>query len=58
MKAQERAQQALAGLLKELFLLPMRLEDEASLVFFSNIIIDQVEKSFAELQILMGEDEE
>lgn len=53
-----KAQEAIAGLLKELFLVPRRLRSEEMIVMFSNIMLDQVEKSFTELKQLIGEDEE
>lgn len=53
----EKAQKALAMLLKELFLLPLRIDNPDVLEMFANIIIDQVEKSFNELNKLTKEDE-
>ena len=50
-----KAQTALAILLKELFLLPTRLEDEEMIIMFSNIIINQIEASYEELYKLIEE---
>ena len=51
------AQAALAMLLKELIMLPTRIDNRDLLIAFSNIIIDQIEVSYELLYKLIEESE-
>lgn len=54
----KQAQMALALLLKEMFLVPTKIQDPGMIEMFTEIMLDQAVKSFNELNKLIKDEEE